>query len=112
MSRDPTRAEIGRLGEQIAATFLVDHGYRVEATNVANSGGEIDIVVSGADGRIAVEVKTTTDGVDPTEALDHRKLEALNRAIAALPIGVQRLDVIAVRITPRGAEVRWLRDVS
>ena len=112
MPRGPTRAEVGRLGEQIAATFLVDRGYRIEATNVAGGGGEIDIVVSGADGRIAIEVKTTTDGVDPTEAVDLRKLDAFERAIAALPMPVQRLDVIAVRISPTGAEVRWLRDVS
>jgi Holliday junction resolvase-like predicted endonuclease len=90
----------------------VRRGYRIEATNVANSGGEIDIVASGADGRIAFEVKTTTDGVDPTEAVDRRKLDALERAIAALPATVQRLDVIAVMITVRGAEVRWLRDFS
>jgi putative endonuclease len=112
MVQRPTRAEIGRLGEQIAASFLVDRGYRIEATNVANSGGEIDIIASGADGRIAFEVKTTTDGVDPTEAVDRRKLEVLERAISALPIPVQRLDVIAVSITARGAGVRWLRDVS
>ncbi len=87
-------------------------GYRIEATNVASSGGEIDIIAFGEDGRIALEVKTTTDGVDPTEAIDHRKLEALERAIAGLPVAVQRLDVIAVRISARGAGVRWLRDVS
>ena len=112
MAPVPTRAEVGRLGEQIAATFLLDRGYRIEMTNAVGDGGEIDIIASGPDGTIAFEVKTTTDGVDPTEAIDRRKLDALDRAIAALPVTVQRLDVISVKITVRGAEVRWLRDVS
>jgi putative endonuclease len=112
MVQRPTRAEIGRLGERIAASFLGDRGYRVEMTNTTSGGGEIDIVASGPDGTVAFEVKTTTDGVDPTEAIDQRKLDALGRAMAALPVMVRRLDVIAVRITASGAEVRWLRDVS
>jgi putative endonuclease len=112
MDRRPTRADVGRFGERIAASFLVDRGYRIEMTNVTSSGGEIDIVASGSDGTIAFEVKTTTDGVDPTESIDRRKLDALDRAIAGLPVAVHRLDVIAVTITARGADVRWLRHVS
>lgn len=112
MAQLPTRAEIGRLGEQIAASFLTDRGFSIEMMNVVSRGGEIDIIASGPDGRIAFEVKTTTDGVDPTEAIDQRKLDALDRAIADLHVPVRRLDVIAVRLTEAGAEVRWLRDVS
>jgi putative endonuclease len=108
----PTRAEIGKLGEQIAASFLRNRGYRVEMTNVTSPGGELDIIASGPDGRIAFEVKTTADGIDPIEAIDQRKLNALDRAISALHVPVRRLDVIAVRLTDGGAEVRWLRDVS
>ncbi len=110
MAPHPSRAEIGRFGERIAASFLGDRGYRVEQTNVMIHGDEIDIIATGPDGRIAFEVKTTTDGVDPAEAVDARKLDALDRAVAALPVPVGRLDLIAVKLTRSGAEVRWLRD--
>lgn len=112
MAPVPTRAEIGRLGERIAAAFLVDRGYEIELRNARSNGGEIDIVASRAGAWIAVEVKTTADGVDPTEALDMRKLEALGRTLSTIEIPIQRLDVIAVRLTSQGADVRWLRDVG
>jgi putative endonuclease len=112
MAERPTRAEIGKLGEQIAASFLTQRGFLIEVMNMTNRGGEIDIIASGPDGRIAFEVKTSTDGVDPTEAVDRRKLDALERTMAHLHDPAQRLDVIAVRLTTRGAEIRWLRDVS
>ena len=112
MARNPTRAEIGRLGEEIAASFLVERGYRIENRNLNLAGGEIDIVASGPEGHVAFEVKTTSDGADPTEAVDTRKLDALERAVASLPVPIRRLDVIAIRLEPDGAEIRWLRDVS
>ena len=39
MAQRPTRAEIGRLGEQIAASFLADRGYSVEMKNAVNPAG-------------------------------------------------------------------------
>ena len=112
MSKRPTRTEVGRLGEQIAATFLVNRGYEIRMRNVRSQGGELDIVASRAGVWIAVEVKTTTDGVDPTEALDERKLDALARTLSTMKMPIQQLDVIAVRLTSNGADVRWLRDVG
>ncbi len=112
MARKPTRREVGRFGEQIAASFLSGRGYHIEMTNVTSHGGEIDIVASGPDGRVAFEVKTSTDGVDPEQAVDQRKLDALGRAIAGLAVPVRRLDVIAIELTAAGVEIRWLRDVG
>jgi putative endonuclease len=112
MVRRPSRAEIGTFGERIAASFIQNRGYRVEQRNVYSNGGEIDIVAHDGHHRVVFEVKTTADGVDPTEALDSRKLDALERAVGALPVPVDRIDVIAVRLMAEGAEVRWLRGVS
>lgn len=110
MAQPPARTEVGRLGEQIAASWLRAKGYRIEMRNVTVQGGEVDIVGSGPEGRVAFEVKTSTDGVDPIEAIDRRKLDALEQAVAALPVPIRRLDVIAIRLNQRGAEIRWLRD--
>ncbi|NCO04662.1 MAG: YraN family protein [Candidatus Magasanikbacteria bacterium] len=44
MNRGETKKEIGVWGEQIAATYLQEHGYCIAEQNFFARGGEIDII--------------------------------------------------------------------
>lgn len=56
---------------------------------------------------MAVEVKTRIAG-DPVESLTGVKAGAVRRSGARLPRRPDRYDLVAVRLGPGGAEVRWL----
>ncbi|MET4638535.1 YraN family protein [Mycetocola sp. 2940] len=100
--------ELGRRGEDLAARFLEDAGYRIVARNWRCRQGEIDIIARNTDTLVFVEVKTrsTLAFGHPFEAITTTKLARL-RALAALwcaehrPHATRiRLDAIAV-ITSR-----------
>ena len=77
--------ELGRLGEERAAVFLVAAGYRVLARNWRCDQGEIDLIIE-RDGEVAfVEVKTRsgTRFGHPFEAITVQKLARLRRLAAA-----------------------------
>ncbi len=102
----------GPLGESIAARFLVDRGCRVVARNVRADGGEIDLIVKDEGRTAAVEVKTSSDGSDPIEAVDERKMSLITRTVASIDWNIDRIDIVAVAISLTGVEIRWLRGVD
>jgi len=102
---------VGRYGERVAAAYLADAGWQVLDRNWRCAAGELDIVALQGSELVVVEVKTRTgDGFGhPAEAVTARKLTRLRRLAAQWldahdlrPAGV-RVDVIAVRTSPRGA---------
>lgn len=96
--------ELGRIGEDIAASYLSDIGYQLLDRNWRVRAGEIDIVAQRGGTLVFVEVKTRR-GVSrglPAEAVTAVKLDRMRRAalswLAANHVrhsGV-RLDVVAV----------------
>lgn len=53
--------QIGKTGEDLAHTYLVQHGYRVLRRNFrAPGGGEVDIVAARGETLVFTEVKTRT----------------------------------------------------
>lgn len=59
---------------------------------------------------IAVEVKTRSYA-DPVEEMTDLKIERVRRSGDRLPRRPDRYDLVTVRLTARGAEVRWLPSV-
>jgi putative endonuclease len=112
--------ELGRRGEDLAARYLEDAGYRLIERNWRCRQGEIDIIARTADTLIFVEVKTRSSVAfgHPFEAITATKLARLRRLAGAWcaerSVGVARirLDAIAV-IVQRGAqpEIEHLRGV-
>jgi len=85
---------LGNAGEELAAGWLTDHGFRVVARNLRTSYGELDIVAEKNGCVHVVEVKTRKGSGygSPLEAIDHRKQEHLRRStMAALAAGVPGL---------------------
>jgi len=95
---------LGRSGEQLAARFLEDGGYRIVDRNWRGVRGELDIVAERDGTTVFVEVKTRSGPAfgHPFEAVTPKKIRALRRLagewcaanLAARPR--VRLDVIAV----------------
>jgi putative endonuclease len=72
---------LGRQGEQLAAEYLQQAGYRILARNWRCSQGEIDIVAADRRVLVACEVKTRsgTRYGTPLEAVTRKKRNRLRR---------------------------------
>ena len=103
-----TRAEIGALGERLAADHLIGLGLRIVARNWRCRYGELDLIAvdAAADTVVFVEVKTRTgDGFGGlAQAVTAQKVRRLRR-LAGIWLAAQnqrwaavRIDVIGVRI--------------
>ncbi len=123
-----TRQRLGRWGENLAADYLQQRGYRILDQNARTTYGEIDLIawqeagqsvgsiLSRASSGLArptivfVEVKTRRSGAFglPEEAITTRKREHLLAAIQAYMQahpdleGDWRLDVIAIQCSTSG----------
>lgn len=81
--RSPTAPRrLGPAGEQAAARYLQQLGYRIVARGHRQPLGEIDLIALDGDCLVFVEVKTWSSGDDgdPSLAVDRRKQEKLSRA--------------------------------
>ena len=88
----------GRIGEQVAASFLTDRGYRVLAQNQRTPLGELDLVCRFLAQVVVVEVKArSSDGHGSAlEAIGPRKARRL-RAAAMWWLSEQELLPCALR---------------
>lgn len=112
--------ELGRRGEQVAATFIRDFGMRVLERNWRCRDGEIDIIARDGDTLVVVEVKTRSGRSHGTglEAVDEGKVARLY-GLAARWLGGQserfariRIDVVALERFAGEFVVRYERGVS
>lgn len=101
------RKTLGRQGEEIAVTYLVQEGYQITSRNYRAAGGEIDIIVEKNSMTIFVEVKTNrSDTFGPPElrVTPHKQRQITkvatrylqNRGITE---GDFRFDVVAITLT-------------
>lgn len=106
-----TRAQLGALGEQLAADHLTGLGLQILARNWRCRYGELDVIACDMATRtvVFVEVKTRTgDGYGGlAQAVPHAKVRRLRR-LAGLWLAGQdrrwatiRIDVIGVRVGRR-----------
>lgn len=99
---------LGRMGEQAAAQYLEEYGYRILAENARTPHGELDLIAELDDELVFVEVKTrssTTYGY-PEEAVTPTKLKHMWAAAQYLIAKnwdeygnrLSRFDVLAIRV--------------
>lgn len=102
------KMKIGKLGENIATTYLRDKGWKIHQRNFKARYGEIDIVAQDTEILIFVEVKTRIGNAygTPEEAVTPRKLQEVVQTAQYfkmlhpnLPDSL-RIDVIGIVLDP------------
>ena len=95
--------DIGREGEDVAASYLMQNGYRIVARNWRYGPKEIDIVARDGETMVFVEVKTrsTLAFELPQEAVTKKKMKNLVEAADAYMIQNNidlegRFDIVGV----------------
>ena len=75
--------ELGKWGEDLAATFLEEKGYQIIERDWKSGHHDLDIVAKEGDTLIIREVKTRRNRLfgNPEEAIDYKKRKSLQSAI-------------------------------
>ena len=127
------KARLGALGEQVAAKYLKQAGFKVVAQNYQKPWGEIDLVATKGGNLHFVEVKTVTkaenvlhetgepgDDYEPADNIHPWKLKRLARAMESfmldqnIPEEVDyQLDAILVYLSPKEQvlKIEYLPDI-
>jgi putative endonuclease len=98
----------GKLGENLAETFLINKGYQIIDKNVTSHWGELDIVAKKQNTIVFVEVKTRRSETKGKlyESITYYKIKHLKRTIQAyitknhFTNNKFSLDVITVLLNP------------
>lgn len=108
------RQQLGRWGENVAATYLEAQGYQILSRNWRTRRGEIDLVAQIGETIAFVEVKTRRGrefGL-PEEALTTKKAARLQSLAQAYMMQNDlddvdwRIDLVAVELDQRGKLLR------
>lgn len=106
----PPRDALGDRGENLAARYLRNRGYKIICRNFTCEVGEIDIVARDGKTLVFVEVKTRAyDDPAPEEQVNGAKQHQLTKAAKmylgryGFPQPPSRFDVVAV-VWPNGRE--------
>jgi putative endonuclease len=109
-SPKPSLDALGQRGENVAARFLRDQGYKIIARNFRCDLGEIDIIARDKTALVFVEVKTRSyDDPTPEEQVNTDKRHQLTKAAKfylsryGTPQPPARFDVVAI-VWPTGRE--------
>lgn len=111
------RQQTGRLGEQIAATYLEQSGFRIIWRNFRTRFGEIDIIAQREQAFYIVEVKTARSRMagDPLDWVTPRKQAQLIR-MAQVFLARQPTEpriffsVLAINLATDPPGITWLPD--
>ncbi|MGA2582312.1 MAG: YraN family protein [Tepidisphaeraceae bacterium] len=108
--QEPPRDALGQRGENVAARYLRNQGYKIITRNYRCDMGEVDIIARDKTVLVFVEVKTRSYG-DPTpeEQVNQEKRHQITKAAKyylsryGLPQPPARFDVVAI-VWPTGRE--------
>jgi len=108
MEQTPLRnSSLGRFGEDQAAEWLEDHGFRVLERNWRCARGEVDIIAWQSCTLVFIEVKTRAGNSTghPFEAITASKVSRLRRLVPAwfedhpdVSARAIRIDAVAVHV--------------
>ncbi len=109
--------EFGQTGEQMAARFLTDMGYIILEHNYRRGHLEIDLIALDGDELVIVEVKSRAyDSIlQPEEAVDHKKRQALIRLANEYVKSYNRkenvrFDIVSIVYNTNGTEIKHLKN--
>jgi putative endonuclease len=109
--------ELGKIGEQIAADYLLGKGYEILMRNFFYDKAEIDIIAKKEETLVVVEVKTRNSDFfgDPQEFVTKSKInllvKAANEYVISNDLDVEvRFDVISVLKNNTTEQVKHFKD--
>lgn len=101
-----SKTSAGKIGEEIAAKFLSENGYKIIEKNFHSRFGEIDLIAIKDSYLVYIEVKTRWShrfGL-PEEAVNYWKLSSIEKTAdyfrstrKNLP-ALERIDVVAIEL--------------
>ncbi len=109
--------ELGKQGEEIAAKYLQQEGYKIISRNYRSRYGELDIICTHNQTMVFVEVKTrkSTNFGSPEESITRSKKEHI-RKVALIylesnpqPFREIRFDVIGILVEGKSHRINHLR---
>jgi len=108
------KSEIGKKGEDLAASYLISKGYKIIERNFRKAWGELDIIAIDKKGILVfIEVKAMRQqiaGLSPEDNLTKAKLIKLKRT-ASMYVGFQenlvkesawQIDLVAIDFSNEG----------
>lgn len=112
------KKELGKLGENLAADYLIQKGYKILARNYYTRYGEIDIICKKDDILVLVEVKTrqNLNYGEPEESVTGRKISHIRKAAtiylsqADVFYDEIRFDVISILIKEKQHEIKHIKN--
>ena len=114
-----THLAIGQHGENLAAEWLIQNGFRILQRNWRFGRKEIDLIATKTGILHIIEVKTRRgDGFGfPEQQVTAKKILALQKAAAAyLEINPQwrkiQFDILAILLNTPTNDIRFLEDIS
>ena len=116
----PLHLQTGKYGEEKAAEYLTQIGYRIIAKNVSCRHGEIDIIANDGDEIVFVEVRTRSFGwvMPPEFTVGPEKIKKLKRSARIWTesrryTGFWRIDLIAITIREgSGPSIEHIKDIT
>lgn len=109
--------ETGKTGEDLAAEYLAEQGYRILERNWRYGRGEVDIICTRGPFIVFAEVKTRSTGIygQPEEAVDKTKKRFIIRAANAYVLMNDsrqevRYDILSVILRGQSHTIRHIED--
>lgn len=110
---------LGKYGEDLAASYLQDRGYKIHDRNWRCSLGEIDLIARDKDRWVFVEVKTRngTRYGHPFEAITAEKIFRLRKlvaqwcAVSEMSGAKVRIDAVSVLVSNGRVAIEHLKQV-
>ncbi len=110
-----------RLGEEIAAEYLIKKGYKIIDRNFRKGYGEIDIIAVKDDVLVFIEVKTRTTNLfgGAKEAISYYKIKKLIRTAQFYKLlhpklpELLRIDAMFVTLSPNNLrEIEHIENIT
>ncbi|OPY84466.1 MAG: hypothetical protein A4E72_02219 [Syntrophus sp. PtaU1.Bin208] len=110
--------QTGKIGEEMAAAYLEEAGYRILERNYRCPFGEIDIVAQEGDTLVFVEVKSRRSenyglpqlAVGPEKQRRISKISLFYLQSHRLEPSDVRFDVVAILLRPKNPSIELIKD--
>lgn len=106
--------DLGRLGEDVAADYLVKRGYKIICRNWRHRHKEVDVVAMDGDVLVFVEVKTRSAAMAPSDLISFAKVRFLESAAEAYIrqsnfCGDARFDLVVLTRKAGGFDIQLIQ---